>query len=84
MTPTHKVEGSDEGSLVGKKGPIDEVRGGAVLCRASDERKSERAGRNTFSMTVHFRKLKQGVGVIRLCTYEVTKPLRICRFLGWV
>ena len=81
MTPAHEVEGSDEGSLVGKKSSIDEVRGGAVLCSASDESKVKRAGSDTFSMTVHFRKLKQGVGVIWLCAQEVIEPFRICRSL---
>jgi hypothetical protein len=37
----------------------------SVVCQMK-ENSSE--GCNTFSMTVHFRELKQGVGMIRLCT----------------
>lgn len=68
MTPAHEIERSRESSLVTEEGSVNKVGGGAVFWRALDEGKGDITGCNTFSMAVHLRELKQGVGVIGLCT----------------
>lgn len=79
MTPAHEVKCSYKGSLVSEKSPVNEVRGGAIFYFALDGGKLEPRKCDTFSVTVHFCELKQGIGVVGLRTQEMIETLRICK-----
>lgn len=63
----NQVECSYEGSFVTEKGPVDEIRACAIFCCTSGERNGNESVCDTFSMTVYFCELKQGVGMVGLC-----------------